>query len=194
MVGQRRFHVQKSSHYVQQIHMDELRYVLGNVQRQYFLFRHTKETDVGLHIKEWLEPLISSFFFFLVSKILLPIHFKLSWLGSSLLASVLTTDEVDSFSFSLKIYAVISTAQILNGKLCCWDISTQLGHILVAILVRILAESQTTLCPLCSKLLLAGDLHLQFLEVTIQQRMVLGYVFHWQKVTVFNFYLFVGCF
>ena len=25
---------------------------LGNEQRQYFLFRHTKETDVGLHIKE----------------------------------------------------------------------------------------------------------------------------------------------
>lgn len=66
-------------------------------------------------------------------------------------------------------------------------------HILVAILVRIPVEFQTTSCPSCSKLLLGGDQPWQFLELTIQLRMVPGYAhlfWFYFPITFLGFFFF----
>ncbi|PSS04250.1 UDP-glucose 4-epimerase [Actinidia chinensis var. chinensis] len=58
---------------------------------------------------------------------------------------------MDEPSYSLKKYAVMSTALTMNGKSYCCDISILSVLILVASLVRILVVSQTISCLLCNK-------------------------------------------
>lgn len=95
--------------------------------------------------------------------------------------TMISNESFSLFSLSSKKFVVISTVQILIGKLYCWDTSTQLVHIPVVILVKILVEFQTISCPLFNKWQLADALHWLFLETIIKQLTALEYV-----LTVFD--------